>query len=268
MENNNIEDIEYEQTRKTGIYSILYYFIFMYFIAVIIQIILMGVAPVITGVDLLLPNTENELHPINELFILSWTQIVVYIGLTIGLICLTKKYLVKHFVNFLQNRKSLSLEFLIGFGIFWGATILSNLLLELLNIEGDSTNQEIIISILNGDYKWIVTFILVILGPLCEEIIFRHSFFSVFKKNTNKWIKILISGAIFGGIHFVTAIINYINMDASITVILEEIVLGLSYIVSGIALGYIYTRCKENLVPVLLIHILNNAIAAVEIFIS
>ena len=152
----------------------MYYFIFMYFIAVIIQIILMGVAPVITGVDLLLPNTENELHPINELFILSWTQIVVYIGLTIGLICLTKKYLVKHFVNFLQNRKSLSLEFLIGFGIFWGATILSNLLLELLNIEGDSTNQEIIISILNGDYKWIVTFILVILGPLCEEIIFRH----------------------------------------------------------------------------------------------
>ena len=90
--------------------------------------------------------------------------------------------------------------------------------------------------------------------------------FSLFKKNTNKWVKILISGAIFGAIHFVMAIINYATAGAEFSLIATEFLLGLTYVASGVALGYIYSRSKENLVPVLIIHIFNNLIAASEIF--
>ena len=272
MENNNLENVteilddkQLEEKKKKATLSIVYYFIIMYFFGTVAQVILMFIAPFITGVELMNPETMEIYQP-NMDFIMSWTQIIIYITLTVGLVILSRKYLLNYFEDFKNNWKKLSLEIIIGFGIFFGTTIISNLFLQILKIESDSANQEAIISMLQGDYKFIITFIIVVLGPLCEEIIFRHSFFSLFKKNTNKWMKILISGAIFGAIHFVMAIINYATAGAEFSLIITEFLLGLTYVASGVALGYIYSRSKENLVPVLLIHIFNNLIAASEIF--
>ena len=64
----------------------------------------------------------------------------------------------------------------------------------------------------------------------------------------------------------IITIIEYLSAGVEFELILTEFLLGLTYIASGVALGYIYSRSKENLVPVLIIHILNNLIAASEIF--
>lgn len=272
MENNNLEntiqeleDNQYKNKKMTATISIIYYFTVMYIVGLIAQLILMAIAPLITGVELMDPNTEQIL-PQNMDFIMSWTQIIIYCTLTVGLVYLSRKYLINYWLDFKKNWKKLSLEILIGLGIFFGTTVLSSLFIDLLKIESESANEETIISMLNGNYKFIITFIIVILGPLCEEIIFRHSFFSLFKKDTNKWVKILISGAIFGAIHFIVTIFEYIMAGAEFKIIATEFILGLTYIVSGISLGYIYSRSKENLIPVLIIHFCNNIIAAVEIF--
>lgn len=271
MENNNlennievIEENKFENKKKKAIFPLIYYFVVMYGLSSILQIILMAIAPLITGQDLFIPDT-NEITPMNMDFILTWSQILVYTILLLGLVFLTKEYLIKYLHDFKKKWKKLSLEILIGFGIFFATNILCNLFLGLLGVEGDSANQEAIISMLHGKYAVIILIVIVAIGPITEEIIFRHSFFSLFKKNTNKWIKILVSGAIFGGIHFVSAIINYISMG-EFSLILPEFLMGLSYVAMGVSLGYIYTRCEENLVPVILLHILNNLIAAIEIF--
>ena len=189
MENNNLENVteilddkQLEEKKKKATLSIVYYFIIMYFFGTIAQVILMFIAPLITGVELMNPETMEIYQP-NMDFIMSWTQIIIYITLTVGLVILTRKYLLNYFEDFKNNWKKLSLEIIIGLGIFFGTTIISNLFLQILKIESDSANQEAIISMLQGDYKFIITFIIVVLGPLCEEIIFRHSFFSLFKKN-------------------------------------------------------------------------------------
>ena len=272
MENNNLEnntqtlfDNQYEDKKKNATLSIVYYFIVMYIVGIIAQVILMFIAPLITGVELMNPDTM-EILPQNMDFIMSWTQIIIYIGLSVGLVILSRKYLLNYLTDFKNNLKKLSLEIIIGIGIFFGVNVLSSLFINLLQIESESANEEAIINMLHGDYRIIITFIIVILGPLCEEIVFRHSFFALFKKNANKWAKILISGAIFGGIHFIMTIIEYLSAGVEFELILTEFLLGLTYIASGVALGYIYSRSKENLVPVLIIHILNNLIAASEIF--
>ena len=271
MKNNNLENVTeildenyYVEKKKNGTLSILYYFVVMYILGTVAQFILMFIAPLVTGIELMDPETQ-EILPQNMDFIMSWTQILIYISLTIGLVILSKKYLLKYLIDFKNNYKKLSVEIIKGLGIFILTIVASNLFLKLLNIESESDNQEVIISMLNGNYKYLITFVIVVLGPICEEIIFRHSIFSLFKKNTNKWIKILVSGLIFGGIHFVMSMFNYIIAKESFTVILTEFLLGMTYVASGVALGYIYTRCKENLVPVLIIHIFNNILAAIQI---
>lgn len=272
MENNNLENVteilddkQLEEKKKKATLSIIYYIIIMYFVGTIAQIILMFIAPLITGIELMHPETMEIYQP-NMDFIMSWTQIVIYTSLTIGLVLLSKKYLLKYLTDFKNNWKKLSLEIVIGLGIFLGTNILSSLFIQLLEIESESANEEAIIRMLHGDYKLIITFIIIVLGPLCEEIIFRHSLFSLFRKNTNKWTKILISGAIFGSVHFLLTIIEYLSAGVEFELIITELLLGITYIASGVALGYIYSRSKENLIPVLIIHIFNNLIAATEIF--
>lgn len=272
MKNNNLENVTeildenyYVEKKKNGTLSILYYFVVMYILGTVAQFILMFIAPLVTGIELMDPETQ-EILPQNMDFIMSWTQIVIYTSLTIGLVLLSKKYLLKYLTDFKNNWKKLSLEIVIGIGIFLGTNILSSLFIQLLEIESESANEEAIIRMLHGDYKLIITFIIIVLGPLCEEIIFRHSLFSLFRKNTNKWTKILISGAIFGSVHFLLTIIEYLSASVEFELIITELLLGITYIASGVALGYIYTRCKENLIPVLIIHIFNNLIAATEIF--
>ena len=271
MKNNNLENVPeildenyYVEKKKNGTLSILYYFVVMYILGTVAQFILMFIAPLVTGIELMDPETQ-EILPQNMDFIMSWTQIVIYTSLTIGLVLLSKKYLLKYLTDFKNNWKKLSLEIVIGIGIFLGTNILSSLFIQLLEIESESANEEAIIRMLHGDYKLIITFIIIVLGPLCEEIIFRHSLFSLFRKNTNKWTKILISGAIFGSVHFLLTIIEYLSASVEFELIITELLLGITYIASGVALGYIYTRCKENLIPVLIIHIFNNILAAIQI---
>ena len=119
MENNNLENVteilddkQLEEKKKKATLSIVYYFIIMYFFGTIAQVILMFIAPLITGVELMNPETMEIYQP-NMDFIMSWTQIIIYITLTVGLVILTRKYLLNYFEDFKNNWKKLSLEIII-----------------------------------------------------------------------------------------------------------------------------------------------------------
>lgn len=275
MEEQKIIDItpvkgyfDYEKKKTTSIKAILIYIILMYAINIFVQFLLMVISPIITGVELYETNELGELilNEKNALFINSWTQIIIYAAMTISLIFITKQYLIIDLRECQKNIKLPIIETLIGFGIFYGVSIVSSLFLLLLGVSDSSANQTALTEIVTGDYGFLVIFSIILMGPICEEIIFRQSAFNLFKPHTKPWIKIVVTGFIFGFIHVASAILSYLLNGEHYTVILEELLLGVPYILQGMALSYIYYRSNQNIVPVTIVHILNNLLAAITIF--
>ena len=112
-ENTNVEIIErgyfdVASRRKSALISVLFYVAAMYVINLFIQIFLIVLAPIITGVDLYTTNEAGEqiINPQNEDFINAWTQILVYLILSIGLIIVNFKFLSEDIYDFKKNFKS------------------------------------------------------------------------------------------------------------------------------------------------------------------
>lgn len=261
--------LDYENKKNTSIKAILIYILLMYVINILVKFLLMFISPIVTGVALYETNELGELilNEKNVLFINSWTQIIIYTAMTISLIYITKQYLILDLHECQKNIKFPIIETLIGIGIFYGISIVSELFLKIIEVNDSSANQGAIIEILKGDYGcFLVVLSIILMGPICEEIIFRQSAFNLFKPHTKAWIKIGITGFIFGFIHVASAIISYLLTGEHYSVILKELLLGVPYILQGMALSYIYYRSKQNIIPVTIIHILNNLLAAINIF--
>lgn len=254
--------------KKNALLSIIIYIASMYVFNLIIQVLLMAISPLITGIELYQINELGKkiLTPENEEFINSWTQILVYGVMAIGLIAINLSSYKNDFLDFKNNFKKLFLEIPIGFGIFYGIALLGSLLLSLLNISDSSANQDSLEQLVLGNYGLIVLFSIIIVGPICEEIIFRQSAFRLFKKETKPLKKIIFSGVIFGLIHISSAIIIYFS-KGQFSLIPKELLLGIPYVLQGMALSYVYYRSNENIIPVTVVHILNNLLAGILVFI-
>lgn len=90
---------------------------------------------------------------------------------------------------------------------------------------------------------------IVLIGPLSEEIIFRHGMLGgMLRRGVNPWITILVSSLLFGIIHWNPIQILFAS-------------------VLGVMLGILYTKSK-SILPSLLYHIINNSISVVVMWIS
>ncbi|MBQ8293280.1 MAG: CPBP family intramembrane metalloprotease [Bacilli bacterium] len=266
---NTPSTMDYMAKKQTSVKAIIFYVLLMYVANVFLQFILMIVSPIITGEPLFESTDLGELilNDTNNIFIISWTQILIYTAMTIALIWVVKKYLINDLIRFKNKIWKGLLKVLIGFVLFYLVAILCDEFIKLIGIESSSANQEALEIIIKGPYSILVLITIVLMGPICEEIIFRKSAFNLFKPTTNKWVKIAVTGAIFGSIHVLSAILSYITAGESIKIILEECILGIPYILQGMVLGYIYQSSDENIVPVTIVHILNNTLAAIAIFV-
>lgn len=90
---------------------------------------------------------------------------------------------------------------------------------------------------------------IVFMGPLSEELIFRHAILGgMLRRGVSPWIAILVSSLLFGIIHW-----NPIQ------------VLFASAL--GVMLGILYTK-SQSIVPSLIYHIINNGFAVVVMILS
>ena len=90
---------------------------------------------------------------------------------------------------------------------------------------------------------------IVFIGPLSEELIFRHAILGgMLRRGVSPWIAILVSSLLFGIIHW-----NPIQ------------VLFASAL--GVMLGILYTK-SQSIVPSLIYHIINNGFAVVVMILS
>ncbi len=134
---------------------------------------------------------------------------------------------------------SLTYYFLAWPIIFLWAKIIEFLKLDNFN---DSNYSKMVVEALNNNY-FLIFFLAVILGPICEEIIFRGYLFKIIKIRLNNFYAIILNSFFFGIIHL------------ELSAIIPAVILGIS-------LSLIRLK-TNNLIPSTIIHSLHNLFALI-----
>ena len=220
-------------------------------------------------------NTIMENHPQEYYKLIATSNLISYVMLIITTVLLCKKYLAQDFKQYQSKFGEFAKAVGTGLGILYAISIGSSLVVTLLQFifgVGDtgtdtSANQEVINQMLSSSgYAAFVTICMtIIFAPIVEELVFRKSFFNLFKEKG--WKTIIITGIIFGAIHVTEAIFTELaNVNPDRDVILFELTGLVSYAASGIALGYIYKKYNYNIWVTITVHALYNAISVLMFF--
>lgn len=92
---------------------------------------------------------------------------------------------------------------------------------------------------MGGASTFIMLLMIVLLAPLCEELLFRGMFFEKFFRNSF-WLPIIVSGLLFSCLHISTTFLSFAL-----------------YAMLGFIFGFLYKK-TGNLSLCLILHILNN----------
>ena len=113
----------------------------------------------------------------------------------------------------------------------------------------ETANQTTLISMLHsmtplqkGIFIIIVTFI----GPINEEVVFRQILIGELSKYLSKWLLLIISSCLFAILHIPSLNLLY---------------QALPYFGSGLIIGFVYIKSKDNLFCSATIHWLNNILS-------
>ena len=124
--------------------------------------------------------------------------------------------------------------------------IISNILISLYTSISLPENEEIVRKLFDMS-PLLMSISIIFLAPLAEELIFRKTLFHLINY---KWIYILLSGFIFGGLHI-------IGTDS-----LSSVLYIIPYSVLGIAFAYLYYKTR-NIFPSIIMHAIHNIISII-----
>jgi len=163
----------------------------------------------------------------------------------IAIILCYKKTLIKDFKLFKKNLAT-NLEnafkyWLLGFIVM----IIGNIIILFFTKQGLAQNEENV-RILIKQLPLYMIFSVSIYAPITEELIFRKSIKDFI---SNKYLYILTSGLIFGGLH----VISYINSIA-------DAIYLIPYCALGFAFAYSYYK-SNNIYSTIIMHCMHNTIA-------
>lgn len=150
-----------------------------------------------------------------------------------------------------------------GFSIY---IFLSGLVVYLVSVLLPSFNigpsQDLGFGSLSYNYEYLLVFmVLVVIGPLCEEVLFRGYLFNKLIKNTKYWLAILIDSLLFAMMHidwfsfFKSFDLNLVFNSLTIDVFILSIILCL------------LTKITKSIWPAIIVHTIKNSIAFFVLFI-
>lgn len=145
------------------------------------------------------------------------------------------------FKNFGNNMETSIKYWLIGFGIMF----VSNLFITYILNKGIAGNEQDVRKLIDFAPLFMI-FDVAIYAPLTEELTFRKSIRDIF---SNKWLYVITSGLIFGGLH----VINYISSPIDLIYLIPYSALGCCF-----ALLYYKTN---NIFSSISVHALHNSLA-------
>lgn len=149
--------------------------------------------------------------------------------------------------NILNNLENSFKYWLLGFIVM----IVSNLILSLIT-NGIAGNEESVRELI-GKAPIYMAFDVCIYAPLIEELIFRKSIRDITNK---KWIYVLLSGLIFGGLHVIGSITSPV-----------DILYLIPYSSLGIAFAYSYYK-NNNIFSTISMHVMHNTMSFIILIIA
>ena len=157
-----------------------------------------------------------------------------------------------YFSNFIDNIELTLKYYIVGLIIM----IVSNLIINLFFTGGIAGNEEKVRSLLTN-YPLYMIFSISIYAPFIEEMIFRRSIKDTFIKETKytKYLYILTSGLIFGGMHL---------LEATKAI---EILYIIPYGALGIAFAANYYK-TNNIFSTITIHCIHNTVTVILFFLT
>ncbi len=180
---------------------------------------------------------------------------ITYTVLSITLVVLLFSCIKDDAINIKNNYKKI-----IPFAIF-AAIVFAGFMhgldeLTKVLVKTSSQNQQDIEATFNyKEIAWTMGIMVVLGGPIAEELIFRKSIFNLCKKQ--HWIVgYLISTIAFALPHMVST--KNVGMA-------DYLILCANYIVSGLGLAFIYKKSNENVFASILAHMANNIVALIVI---
>lgn len=201
----------------------------------------------ITAIPAAIFNIDLEKLSDLNLIIYSFSCNILFLIIIIACYFKTlKKDFKPFFKNFLKNFEESFKYYIIGLLIM----IVSNLIIT-ATIGGLAENEEIVRKSI--DLAPILMLIEVsIYAPIAEELLFRKSIRDLFK---NKWLYILVSGFIFGGLHVIGCknLIEYLYL--------------IPYCSLGFAFSYIYAK-TDNIYSTITLHAMHNTVTIILYFIG
>lgn len=223
--------------KKRSILSFILYFVVSFVGALVIEVIILLISYLLTG-DI---NYIYE-HKTANYIASALTNFLCYLMLITVVIYLGLKFFKEDQLEFKKYKYFYLLGAFLIFVAVYVTQIISSLFYELINVTGDSENQEAIVNMLKSSpFSLFITFIAVVfLGPIVEEFIFRKCLFNIINID---WLSIIVSGIIFGLIHVISG---------------GDYIMSIPYILSGIMFAVGYKLCNKNIYPSIIAHMVLN----------
>ena len=131
---------------------------------------------------------------------------------------------------------------------------ISGMLRQFLALDGQGLNQSNIQSTFQ-DQPLLIAVFACIIGPLVEELLFRQILLRNLRKSLPSWLSISLVGVAF-------ALIHMHSLD------LSEWINAIYYLGGGFAFSIIYVKEKENIYYPLVVHMLGNSLALINVALS
>lgn len=187
----------------------------------------------------------------------SIINFIIYIIAAVIIIPLCGIIIISDSKEYKNKVGSLFIKVGIGILLFFAGNVLARFIQEILYLiikTPDTSNSlnQLSIDFMLSDKKAIAPMLIssIILAPIVEELVFRKSIFNIISID---WLSILISSLTFGLIH-VTGELTCGNYSLALFNIVP-------YMTMGFVLGTYYKFVDKNIIPLILIHSLNNFIA-------
>ena len=178
---------------------------------------------------------------------------LLFLILIISIYFKTLKKDFKLFFKDFFNNLEISIKYwLIGFIVM----VISNLIIIIITNGAIAGNEEQVRQLIDISPLYML-FSVSIYAPLTEELLFRKGFRDIIK---NKWLYIIISGGIFGGLHVLPTIIGSWLVTESI--IISELLFLVPYCSLGIAFAYTYYK-TNNIFFIICMHSIHNTMAII-----
>lgn len=174
-----------------------------------------------------------------------WTLFSFSIGFVIILLFLRKDMSERHLTRDRSSRSEAIVWSIAGIFMAFMAQYIAVLIeMTFLGIEPGSENTEMIVELAKATPALI--FIVAVIGPILEEIIFRMIIFGSLYKRFNFWIAAIISSIIFAAVH----------LDFSHLLV---------YTFMGVVFAFLYVKTKRIIVPIMAHVALNSFVMLVQV---